>query len=70
MGYGFRWDADNDGKPDNPIFTGTDQVKVKVEPGETKTVHLEIVNAFGLSGKKDIVVTRPSAPQKLELGQN
>ncbi len=70
MGYAFRWDADNDGKPDSEVFTANDQVKVSMPAGESKTVTLEVVNAFGLTGKKTITVSRPAAPQKLELGQN
>jgi NADH-quinone oxidoreductase subunit L len=68
-GYGFRWDADGNGQPDNPIFTGTDQVKVHLEPGESKTVHLEVINAFNLRAKKDLTVSRPQAAKPLELGQ-
>ena len=68
MGYGYRWDADGNGQPDNPAFTATDQAKVHLEAGESKTVRLEVRNAFGVSGKKDVTITRPQKP--LELGQN
>jgi NADH-quinone oxidoreductase subunit L len=69
LGYGFRWDADGNGQPDNPVFTGTDQVKVHLEPGDSKTVRLEVTNAFGFVAVRNVKVARSLAP-KLELGRN
>jgi NADH-quinone oxidoreductase subunit L len=71
MGYGYRWDANGDGQPDNPAFTGTDQVKVHLEQGDTRTVRLEVMNAFRFESKTFITVSRPAPPPKPEiLGQN
>jgi NADH-quinone oxidoreductase subunit L len=61
VGYGYRWDADGDGKADSPSFTGDATLKLHVEPGKALTVNLEVKNAFGLVRNKVIHVARPSA---------
>jgi NADH-quinone oxidoreductase subunit L len=71
LGYQFRWDADGDGKPDKEAYTAEQTRTVHLEPGSSKTVALEVKNAFGLGAKKLINVSRPAPPAKpLELGQN
>jgi NADH-quinone oxidoreductase subunit L len=62
VGYAYRWDADSDGKPDNPDFGGTQTLKVHVEAGKSQTVQLEVKNAFGLVRSKSIPVARPAEP--------
>jgi NADH-quinone oxidoreductase subunit L len=62
VGYAYRWDANNDGKPEKPDFDGTQTLKVHVEPGKSQTVLLEVKNAFGLEGHKRIPVARPTEP--------
>ncbi len=62
VGYAYRWDADSDGKPDKADFGGDAALKVKLEPGKSQTVRLEVKNAFGLVGTKSIHVARPQAP--------
>ena len=42
-------------------------MKVHLEGGKSQTVRLEVKNAFGLHGAKEIPVSRPAA--QLELGQ-
>ena len=69
MGYTYRWDANGDGKPDAQTFGNQEQVKIHIEAGQTQKVGVEIVNAFGLHGMKEISVSRPAAQQVLELGQ-
>jgi len=59
VGYAFRWDADGDGKPDAQDFTAADQVEIRVDPGKTKTVVLEVRNAFGRIERREILVSRP-----------
>jgi NADH-quinone oxidoreductase subunit L len=59
VGYTFRWDADGDGKPDSEDFGTADEIEVRVEPGKTKTVVLEVKNAFGRKARREIPVTRP-----------
>jgi hypothetical protein len=68
MGYTYRWDADGNGQPDSEGFGAQAEVKVHLDPDQTKTVRLEVSNAFGLKGKRDIHLARPKA--KLEVGQN
>ena len=67
MGYSYQWDTNGDGTPDEKTFGNTQQVKVHLDPGKSQTVRLEVQNAFGLHGAKEIPITRPSAP--LEVGQ-
>jgi NADH-quinone oxidoreductase subunit L len=63
VGYGYRWDADGDGRPDQPDFAQTSSVKLHLEPGKGPvTVGLEVRNAFGLVKRKSISVARPQAP--------
>jgi NADH-quinone oxidoreductase subunit L len=62
VGYAYRWDADSDGKPDNPDFGGTQTLKVHLEAGKSQTVQLEVKNAFGLVRTKSIHVARPAEP--------
>jgi hypothetical protein len=67
MGYSYRWDADGDGKPDDTTFGAKKQVKVHLDADKTQHVGLEVENAFGLHGMKDITIVRPAAT--LEIGQ-
>jgi NADH-quinone oxidoreductase subunit L len=69
-GYAYRWDADGNGKPDSETYGAQQQVKVHLEQGKTQTVRLEVQNAFGLHGAKEINLARPEAPKVLEVGQN
>ncbi len=62
VGYGYRWDADADGKPDKPLFEDEATLKVHVEPGKSQVVNLEVRNAFGLVKTTAIKVARPPAP--------
>ncbi len=66
MGYSYQWDSDGDGKPDEKTFGNTQQVKVHLEPGKSQVVRLEVQNAFGLHGAKEISIARPTA--QLEVG--
>ncbi len=69
MGYSFRWDADGDGKADTE-FGDNQSVKVRLEPGKTRDVTLEVKNAFGLVGAKKMKLSRPDKMKVLEVGQN
>ena len=62
IGYAYRWDADGDGKPETQDFASNSTLKVKVEPGKSATVHLEVKNSFGLVRTKTIHVARPAEP--------
>ncbi len=62
VGYGYRWDADSDGRPDKPNFGTDPTLKLHVEPGKTQMVNLEVKNAFGLVKAVAIKVARPPAP--------
>jgi NADH-quinone oxidoreductase subunit L len=62
VGYGYRWDADGDGKPEKADFGSDSTLKLHVEPGKAMTVNLEVKNAFGRVGTKSIKVARPAAP--------
>ncbi len=59
LGYTYRWDADGDNKPDTEDFVATESVVVNVDRGKSKTVVLEVKNAFGRVAKRSIVVDRP-----------
>ena len=69
--YGYRWDADGNGKPDSETFGTQSQVKVHLEPGASQVVRLEVQNAFGLHASKEVTLTRPAGSSGgLVLGQN
>ena len=83
-GYGYRWYPDAKGAPQDPGFKPVDTLKVHVDEGTAKTVRLEVRNTFSNAldipvvkwlfppiAAKEVVLTRPKAPQpaKLELGE-
>jgi NADH-quinone oxidoreductase subunit L len=71
LGYTYRWDADADGKPDLPDFTGDAmESKVHLDPGKSQVVKLEVKNAFGLTATKSFTLNRAALPTLLEVGQN
>jgi NADH-quinone oxidoreductase subunit L len=69
MGYTCRWDANGDGAPDAKTFENQQQVKIHLEAGQTQKVGVEVMNAFGFHGMKEISVTRPASQQGQEIGQ-
>ncbi len=68
MGYTYRWDANGDGKPDAQQFGNQQEVKVHLDAGQSQKVGVEVTNAFGFHGMKELSITRP-AGQGLEIGQ-
>jgi NADH-quinone oxidoreductase subunit L len=68
--YTYRWDADGDGKLDDSTFGDRTSVKVTLEPGASKTVRVEVRNAFGIQRGKEVVLSRPNTSNsKMEVGQ-
>ena len=51
IGYTYRWDADGDGKPDEPEF-GQHDAQGPPRAGQTQKVRLEVTNAFGRTATK------------------
>ena len=84
-GYGYRWYPDAKGAAQNEKFsTTTDSLKVHLDEGTTKTVKVEVKNAFSNAldlpvvrwvfppnPVKEVTLTRPKIekPVKLELGE-
>jgi len=83
-GYGYRWYPDAKGAAQNEKFSPVDSLKVHLDEGATKTVKLEVHNAFSNaldmpivkwifppSPVKEFTLTRPKVekPVKLELGE-
>jgi len=62
LGYGYRWDADGDGKFEKDAFGGDTTLKLHLEPGKGQNVRLEVKNSFGLVAGKTIHVERPKPP--------
>ena len=60
LGYGYRWYPDSKGEPQVKTFTGTDSIKLHLDEGATKTVKVEVRNAF--SGALDVAVVRTLFP--------
>lgn len=61
-GYQFRWTTDTSkNEPTTKDFTPTDSVKVHLDEGKTQTVKLEVRNAFGRTGTKELVLKRAAA---------
>jgi NADH-quinone oxidoreductase subunit L len=71
IGYKYRWDADGDGKPDSKDFGDVTVQDIKVDPGKTVNVTLEVENAFKRTTKRVIPVTRAKNEDmvKIDLGK-
>ncbi len=71
MGYKYRWDLDGKGFDEKQLLSSTDiQHKVTLEEGKTKTVRLEVENAFGRRGIREFVLTRAESTKTIEVGKN
>lgn len=71
IGYQYRWDADGNGTYDSDKYSDQTTVKVHLEPGKSKSVKLDVRNAFELKKETVIELKRPDATsQVLEVGQN
>jgi hypothetical protein len=70
LGYSFRWDADADGKPDSEEFGDNQRVELMLPAGESRSVVLEVRNAFGRVGSRKFDLTRkaPTAGDGAALG--
>ncbi|MDB5212630.1 MAG: NADH-ubiquinone oxidoreductase chain [Myxococcaceae bacterium] len=83
-GYSYRWYPDANGKPQNEKFGPSDSLKVHLDEGTSKTVKVEVKNAFSNAldvplvrwifpptPAKEVTMTRPKVekPVKLELGE-
>ena len=68
MGYGYRWDADGNGRPDTETFSDQATVRVHLDLGKSQVVRLEVKNAFGFTAGREISLSRPKPEPTLELG--
>jgi NADH-quinone oxidoreductase subunit L len=75
-GYTYRWDLDDDGKPDKETFSNQPVVHVPLEPGASRNVTLEVTNSFGYTpfiARKVVAVSRPPSndpkPTDTKAGQ-
>jgi NADH-quinone oxidoreductase subunit L len=83
-GYQYRWYPDANAAPQTPTFTSVDSIKVHLDEGTTKTVKVEVKNAFSNAldmpvlkwllppvAAKEVAMNRPKVekPVKLELGE-
>jgi len=59
LGYSYRWDANNDGKWDSEDFGTQTDVSLNLAVNETRTVKLEVKNAFGQTATKAFSFVRP-----------
>lgn len=71
VGYTYRWDADGDGKPDTADFGTNDQIEFRLDPGKSRKVVLEVRNAFGAVGRREVPVARSLRDgQSASLGES
>jgi NADH-quinone oxidoreductase subunit L len=59
LGYRYRWDANGDGVWDSDEYADNAEVKFNLEPDASRTVRLEVKNAFGRTDWTEIVLSRP-----------
>jgi NADH-quinone oxidoreductase subunit L len=59
LGYKYRWDANGDGQWDSEDFGQETVQKFSLDVAASRTVRLEVMNAFGRTASADIVVARP-----------
>jgi NADH-quinone oxidoreductase subunit L len=62
VGYSYRWDADGDGRPDAPQFSGQSTLKLHMQPGQVMNINLEVKNALGWVATRTVRVAAPAAP--------
>jgi len=72
LGYEFRWDRDGNGEwDDEGKWTLLEKAQVKLDPGGTAKVRLEVKNVFGLTAVREVQLTRPlpdkSAPDEVGM---
>jgi NADH-quinone oxidoreductase subunit L len=66
LGYSYRWDEDGDGKWDSDSFGEKAEIKFDLDIDKTRTVALEVKNAFGQRAVKTFTLERPK-PDKSGL---
>ncbi len=66
LGYSYRWDENGDGKPDSAEFGDKASVSFNLDIDKTRTVSLEVKNAFGQVATRKFELTRPK-PDKSGL---
>jgi NADH-quinone oxidoreductase subunit L len=66
LGYSYRWDENGDGKPDSADFGDKASVSFNLDIDKTRTVSLEVKNAFGQVATRKFELTRPK-PDKSGL---
>jgi hypothetical protein len=59
LGYGYRWDLNNDGKWDSDDYGTKAEISLNLAVKENRTVRLEVKNAFGRTAVKSFSFTRP-----------
>lgn len=59
LGYSYRWDADGDGKWDTKDFGSERQSSFSLNVDQSRTVRLEVKNAFGRVKVKSFSIARP-----------
>src|SRR5262249_51172154 len=59
LGYHYRWDANGDGQWDSPEFSDKTEVKLNLDPDSSRTVRLEVKNAFGRTASTEVLLHRP-----------
>jgi NADH-quinone oxidoreductase subunit L len=59
LGYSYRWDEDGDGKWDDSDFGDKAQVSFELDVDKSRTVALEVKNAFGQRAVRTFELKRP-----------
>jgi NADH-quinone oxidoreductase subunit L len=75
LGYRYRWDTLGDGSWDSEEFGDQRTTNFELKVDETRTVRLEVMNAFGRVGSEEYVLHRPKpdrsrGPTIIELGRD
>jgi NADH-quinone oxidoreductase subunit L len=59
LGYSYRWDENGDGRWDSEDFGDQTQVSFNLDVDKSRTVRVEVKNAFGRVATKEFPITRP-----------
>ena len=59
LGYSYRWDEDGDGKWDSESFGEKDKVSFDLDIDKSRTVALQVKNAFGQTAVRTFELKRP-----------
>jgi NADH-quinone oxidoreductase subunit L len=60
IGYQYRWDTNGDGQFEDAKYSEKTNVKIHLDEQQTRSVRVEVENAFGFHSTASVPLTRPA----------